>query len=95
MRYAIPLIFLFPVSAFAQTKEMIEAIERKLANQRTAKWVLALEAPDGGFYLAPQDPTSMPPRSPCSAPPTARSGRSSTSASRSSTRSGKNTPRSC
>ena len=35
---------------------MVEAIERKLANQRTAKWVLALEAPDGGFYLAPQDP---------------------------------------
>ena len=56
MRYAIPLILLLPVFAFAQTKEMIEAVERKLADQRTAKWVLALEAPDGGFYLAPQDP---------------------------------------
>jgi prenyltransferase beta subunit len=56
MRFAIPLLFLVPSVSFAQTKEMVEAVERKLANQATAKWVLEQEAPDGGFYLAPQDP---------------------------------------
>jgi prenyltransferase beta subunit len=58
MRFALPLLFLFPAASFSQTKEMVEQVERKLANQRTAKWVLALEAPEGGFYLAPQDPKS-------------------------------------
>ena len=58
MRSAIPLLLLFPTISFAQTKEMVESVERKLAKQRTAKWVLEQEAPDGGFYLAPQDPKS-------------------------------------
>ncbi len=58
MRSAIPLLLLFPTISFAQTKEMIDAVEHKLAKQRTAKWVLEQEAPDGGFYLAPQDPKS-------------------------------------
>jgi prenyltransferase beta subunit len=58
MRCAFPLIFLVPAVSFAQTKEMVDAIEQKLAKQRTAKWVLALEAPEGGFYLAPQDSKS-------------------------------------
>src|SRR5687767_11400425 len=58
MRFAIPLLLLFPGITFAQTKEMVEAVERKLAKQRTAKWVLEQEAPDGGFYLAPRDPKS-------------------------------------
>src|SRR5580765_7461950 len=56
MRYAIPLVLLFPAFAPAQTEEMVKAVERKLADARTAKWVFTLEAPDGGFYLAPQDP---------------------------------------
>lgn len=56
MRYAFPLLLLFPTVSFAQTKEMIDEIQRKLDRQRTAKWVLEQEAPQGGFYLAPQDP---------------------------------------
>ena len=56
MRYAIPLVLLFPAATFAQTEEMVRAVERKLADAKTAKWVFALEAPAGGFYLAPQDP---------------------------------------
>jgi hypothetical protein len=58
MRYAFPLLLLFPTISFAQTKEMIDAVERKLERQRTAKWVLEQEAPQGGFYLAPRDPRS-------------------------------------
>jgi hypothetical protein len=58
MRFAIPLLLLFPTISFAQTKEMVESVERKLAKQRTAKWILELEAPEGGFYLAPRDPKS-------------------------------------
>src|SRR5262245_4388982 len=56
MRYAVPLLLLTPAISLAQTKEMLDAIERKLERMRTAKWVLELEAPDGGFYLAPKDP---------------------------------------
>src|SRR4029079_4366096 len=56
MRFAFLLLLVFPAVTFAQTKEMVEAIERKLERQRTAKWVLEQEAPGGGFYLAPQDP---------------------------------------
>ncbi|HVL15335.1 MAG TPA: prenyltransferase/squalene oxidase repeat-containing protein [Gemmata sp.] len=56
MRNALALLFLLPSLASAQTKEMVEAIERKLDSDRTAKWVFSLQAPDGGFYLAPQDP---------------------------------------
>ncbi len=52
------LVLLLPAASSAQTEEMVKAIERKLANDRTAKWVLEQEAPDGGFYLAPQDPKS-------------------------------------
>lgn len=58
MRLSFALVLLLPSVSFAQTEEMIEAAERKLADQRTAKWVFAQEAPDGGFYLAPQDPKS-------------------------------------
>jgi prenyltransferase beta subunit len=58
MRFAIHLLLLSPTISFAQTAEIIEQVERKLAKQRTAKWVLEQEAPDGGFYLAPQDPKS-------------------------------------
>jgi prenyltransferase beta subunit len=54
MRLSFALLVAFvPSVAFAQTKEIDDAIKRKLA---TAKWVTALQAPDGGFYLAPQDP---------------------------------------
>ena len=56
MRSAIPLLLLFPTVSVAQTKEMFDAVERKLERQRTAKWVLQQEAPGGGFYVAPQDP---------------------------------------
>lgn len=56
MRLSFALVLLLPSFTFAQTKEMVDAIERKLANAATAKWVFAQEAPDGGFYLAPQDP---------------------------------------
>jgi hypothetical protein len=56
MRFAIPLLFLVPAVSFGQTPEIIDQVERELANRKTAKWILALEAPDGGFYLAPRDP---------------------------------------
>jgi prenyltransferase beta subunit len=55
-RSAFALLFLLPSFASAQTKEMVEEVERKLDSDRTAKWVFSLQAPDGGFYLAPQDP---------------------------------------
>ena len=58
MRSAFALLFLLPPFASAQTKEMIEQIERKLDSDRTAKWVFSLQDPDGGFYLAPQDPNT-------------------------------------
>src|SRR5262249_51591886 len=51
------LVAIVPSAAFAQTKEMVDSVERKLANARTAKWVLALAAPHGGFYLAPKETT--------------------------------------
>ena len=82
MRSAFPLLLLIPTISFAQTKEMIDAVERKLERQRTAKWVLEQEAPQGGFYLAPQDPKSDAAPERRSVPPTARYGRSSISASR-------------
>lgn len=54
MRLSFALVLaLVPSVAFSQTKEIDDAIRAKLA---TAKWVLALEDPNGGFYLAPQDP---------------------------------------
>ncbi len=56
MRLSFALVLLLPSVSFAQTEEMIEAAERKLADQRTAKWVFAQEAPDGGFCVTPQDP---------------------------------------
>jgi len=56
MRCALPLLLLFPTVSFAQSTEAIDAVERKLERQRTAKWILEQEAPAGGFYLAPQDP---------------------------------------
>src|SRR4051812_28785973 len=56
MRLFLGLILLLPSVSFAQTEEMIEAVQRKLANARTAKWVLEQEAPGGGFYPAPQAP---------------------------------------
>lgn len=56
MRLSFVLVLLLPSVSFAQTEEMIKAIQQKLANQRTVKWVLEQEAPDGGFYVAPQDP---------------------------------------
>jgi prenyltransferase beta subunit len=56
MRFAFPLLLLLPTVSFAQTKEMVDAIERKRERQRTAKWVLEQEAPAGGFLNAPQDP---------------------------------------
>lgn len=56
MRLSFALVLLLPSASFAQTEETVKAVEQKLANDRTAKWVLTLEAPGGGFYLAPQDP---------------------------------------
>src|SRR4051794_2711674 len=56
MRLSLVLVLLLPSVSFAQTEEMVKAIEKKLANDRTAKWIFTLEAPDGGFYLVPQDP---------------------------------------
>lgn len=56
MRAAMLFVLLSPAMAVAQTEETVKAVEQKLANDRTAKWVLTLEAPGGGFYLAPQDP---------------------------------------
>lgn len=56
MRLSFALVLLLPASSFAQTEEKIKAVQKKLENDRTAKWVFALEAPEGGFYLAPKDP---------------------------------------
>jgi len=53
MRLAIMLVLLLPSISYAQTPEMIEAVERKLA---TLKWIQDQQDPNGGFYLAPQDP---------------------------------------
>src|SRR6266545_6735617 len=55
MRLSFVLVLLLPSVSFAQTEEMIRALEQKLANDRTAKWVFTLEAPNGGFYLAPPE----------------------------------------
>ena len=56
LSFALVLVFLLPSASFAQTEEMIKDIEKKLATLKTAKWILTQAAPDGGFYLAPQDP---------------------------------------
>ena len=48
MRVAIAFVLLCPSLAFSQPT----AAQKK----ETVKWITALEAPDGGFYLAPQDP---------------------------------------
>jgi Prenyltransferase and squalene oxidase repeat len=53
MRLSFALVLLFPSISFAQTEEMVKAIERKL---ETLKYVASLEDPNGGFYVAPQDP---------------------------------------
>ena len=50
MRLSLALVLVFPALAVAQP-----AAAQK---QATVKWVLGCEAPDGGFYLAPQDPKS-------------------------------------
>lgn len=56
MRLSFVLVLLLPSISFAQTQEINDPIERDLANKRTAKWVLTLEAPDGGFYIFEPDP---------------------------------------
>src|SRR5262245_47397721 len=56
MRLSFALVLLLPSVSFAQTEEMVKAIQQKLAGQRTVKWVLEQEAPGGGFYVAPKDP---------------------------------------
>ncbi|HEY1186405.1 MAG TPA: prenyltransferase/squalene oxidase repeat-containing protein [Gemmata sp.] len=48
MRLSFALVLVLPALAFAQPT----AAQKK----GTVKWVLAQEAPAGGFYLAPQDP---------------------------------------
>lgn len=55
MRLSIVLVLLLPSISYAQTPEMIAEIERTL---ETLRWIEAQQAPDGGFYLAPQDPKS-------------------------------------
>ena len=56
MRLSFALVLLLPSASLAQTEDTVKAIERKLANDRIAKWVFAQEASGGGFYPAPQDP---------------------------------------
>ena len=46
MRVAFALLLLSPSLALAQDD----------AKKATAKWVTDLQDPNGGFYLAPQDP---------------------------------------
>jgi len=46
MRLSFALVLLFPAFTFGQDE----------AKKATLKWVLAQEDPNGGFYLAPQDP---------------------------------------
>jgi hypothetical protein len=58
MRLSFVLVLLLPSLAHSQTEEVAKALDKKLANDRTAKWVLEQEAPDGGFYPAPVDPRS-------------------------------------
>src|SRR5688500_1915968 len=48
MRLSFALVLLLPSFVYAQP-----TAEQKKA---TVKWVTDLQAPDGGFYLAPQDP---------------------------------------
>src|SRR5262245_20605794 len=55
MGVSLVLVLLLPSVSFAQTEETVKAVEKKLAELRTAKWILTLEAPNGGFYLAPPD----------------------------------------
>ena len=50
MRLSFALVLLLPSLAYAQP-----SAEQK---KETIKWVTELQAPDGGFYLAPQDPKS-------------------------------------
>src|SRR5436853_7356559 len=50
---ALVLVLLVPSIPFAQTEEMVKAVERKL---ETLKYIQSLEAPNGGFYAAPPDP---------------------------------------
>ncbi len=53
MRLSFALVLLLPSASFAQTEEIVKAVERKLA---TLKYVASLEHPQGGFYVTPQDP---------------------------------------
>lgn len=53
MRLSFVLVLLLPSVSFAQTEETVKAVERKL---ETLKFVAALEAPGGGFYVTPPDP---------------------------------------
>ena len=50
MRLSFALMLCLPSVSLAQTKEMVEAVERKLA---TLKYIQSLEAPGGGFYVTP------------------------------------------
>jgi hypothetical protein len=51
--FALALTLLLPSISIAQTKEMVDSIDRKLD---TIRWIRSQEAPDGGFYLAPRNP---------------------------------------
>ncbi len=53
MRIAFAFLLLIPSFASAQTKEMLEAVEKKL---ETLRFIASLETPGGGFAAAPQDP---------------------------------------
>jgi hypothetical protein len=53
MRACLVLVLLCPSVAFAQTREIDEAIKQKLA---TLKFIASLETPQGGFAVAPQPP---------------------------------------
>src|SRR4051812_33719472 len=48
-------VLVLPSVSFAQTEDMIKEIDKKIASLKTAKWIFMLEAPNGGFYAAPQD----------------------------------------
>jgi prenyltransferase beta subunit len=53
MRISFALVLVLPSFACAQSEETVRAVERKLADARTAKWVLECEAGGGGFCHAP------------------------------------------
>jgi prenyltransferase beta subunit len=53
MRLPLALVLLLPSFAFAQPKEAIEAVQRKV---ETLDYIKSLEAPNGGFYATAPDP---------------------------------------